>query len=127
MIVKLDEANKLNETLKNQISSQVDKIKSKEEQLSEFKVEVEKLFSVKSIDEPNSKDIYIYIPPFKKNNEEELKANIVKIDKGKKIYVDTVISKPMSKSSPRLQENMNLSSLVIIIMLLVILGQIVLS
>ena len=71
--------------------------------------------------------IYIYIPPFKKNNEEELKANIAKIDKGKKIYVDTEISKPMSKSSPRLQENMNLSSLVIIIMLLVILGQIVLS
>ena len=71
--------------------------------------------------------IYIYIPPFKKNNEEELKANIAKIDKGKKLYVDTEISKPMSKSSPRLQENMNLSSLVIIIMLLVILGQIVLS
>ena len=60
-------------------------------------------------------------------SEEELKANIARIDKGKKIYVDSKISKPMSKSSPRLQENMNLSPLVIIIMLLVILGQIVLS
>ena len=61
MIVKLDEANKLNETLKNQISSQVNKIKSLEEQLIEFKVKVEKLISAKLVVEPNSKDIYIYI------------------------------------------------------------------
>ena len=41
LIAKLDEANNLNEKFKNQISSQVDKIKSLEEQLAEFKTEVE--------------------------------------------------------------------------------------
>ena len=45
---KLDEANNLNENFKNQISSQVDKIKSLEEQLVESKTEVEKLTSVKT-------------------------------------------------------------------------------
>ena len=41
LIAKLDEANNLNENFKNQISSQVDKIKSLEEQLVEFKTEIE--------------------------------------------------------------------------------------
>ena len=45
LIAKLDEANNLNENFKNQISSQVDKIKSLEEQLVEFKTEVVKLTS----------------------------------------------------------------------------------
>ena len=49
MIAKLDEANNLNENFKNQISSQVDKIKSLEEQLVEFKIEVEK-FSFKLVE-----------------------------------------------------------------------------
>ena len=56
LIVILDEANNLNENFKNQISSQVDKIKSLEEQLVEFKTEVEKLTSAKLIVEPNSKE-----------------------------------------------------------------------
>ena len=55
MIVKLDEANKLNETFKNQFSSQVDKIKSLEGQLVKSKVEFEKLTSAKFAVEPNSK------------------------------------------------------------------------
>ena len=65
LIVILDEANNLNENFKNQISSQVDKIKSLEEQLVEFKTEVEKLTSAKLIVEPNSKEKYFYTPPFK--------------------------------------------------------------
>ena len=73
MIAKLDEANNLNDNFKNQISSQVDKIKSLEEQLVEFKTEVENLTSAKLVVEPNSKDKDFYIPLFKRNNE-ELKA-----------------------------------------------------
>ena len=54
LIAKLDEANNLNENFKNQISSQVDKIKSLEEQLVESKTEVDKLTSAKLVVEPNS-------------------------------------------------------------------------
>ena len=68
LIAKLDETNNLNENFKNQISSQVDKIKSLEEQLVESKAEVEKLTSAKLIVEPNSKEKDFYIPPFKRNN-----------------------------------------------------------
>ena len=56
MIAKLDETNNLNENFKNQISSQVDKIKSLEEQLVEFKTEIKKLTSAKLVVEPNSKE-----------------------------------------------------------------------
>ena len=69
LIAKLDEANNLNENFKNQISSQVDKIKSLEEQLVESEIEVEKLTSVKLLIERNSKEKSVYIPPFKRNNE----------------------------------------------------------
>ena len=82
LIAKLDEANNLNENFKSQISSQVDKIKSLEEQLVEFKTEVKKLTSAKLVVEPNSKEKDLYIPPFKRNNE-GLKTNIASIDKGK--------------------------------------------
>ena len=53
LIAKLDEANNLNENFKNQISSQLDKIKSLEEQLVEFKTEVEKLTNSKLVVKPN--------------------------------------------------------------------------
>ena len=56
LIEKLDESNNLNENLKNQLSSQVDKIKSLEEQLVESKAEIEKLTSAKLVVEPNSKE-----------------------------------------------------------------------
>ena len=52
----MDEVNNLNENLKNQFSSQVDKIKSLEEQLDEFKTKFKKLTSAKLIVEPNSKE-----------------------------------------------------------------------
>ena len=64
----MDETNNLNENFKNQISSQVNKIKSLEEQLVEFKIEIEKLTSAKLVVEPNSKEKEFYIPPFKRNN-----------------------------------------------------------
>ena len=56
MIAKLDEANNLNENLKNQFSTQVDKIKSLKEQLVESKAEIKKLTSAKLVVEPNSKE-----------------------------------------------------------------------
>ena len=65
LIAKLDEANNLNENFKNQISSQVDKIKSLEEQLVESKTEVDKLTSAKLVVEPNSKQKDFYIPHLK--------------------------------------------------------------
>ena len=71
----------------------MEKTKSLEEQLVEFKTEVEKLTSVKPIVEPNSKEKDFYIPPFKRNNE-ELKAD-----------VNAEVSKPMSKTPPRKNEN----------------------
>ena len=125
LIAKLDEANNLNENFKNQISSHVDKTKSLEEQLVEFKTKVEKLTSIKLV-EPNSKENFFYIPPFKRNNE-ELKANIVRKDKGKNFDVNAEISKPMSKTPPRLNKNSEFVPFVIIVILLVILGQIVLN
>ena len=76
--------------------------------------------------EPNSKEKYFYIPPFKKNNE-ELKANIARIDKSKQSDVNAEVFKLMSKTSPRLKKILNLSPLVIIVILLVILDQIFLS
>ena len=75
---------------------------SLEEQLVESKTEVENFTSAKLVVEPNSKDFYI--PPFKRNNE-ELKANIARIDKGKNSDVNAEVSKPMSKNPPRLNKN----------------------
>ena len=64
----------------------MDKIKSLEEQLVESKIEIEKLTSAKLVIEPNSKENGFYIPPFKRNNE-ELNANIARIDKGKHLML----------------------------------------
>ena len=82
----------------------MDKIKSLEEQLVELKSEVEKLTSVKLVVEPNSKEKDFYISPFKRNNE-ELKANIARIDKSKQSDVNAKVSKLMSKTPPRLNKN----------------------
>ena len=92
----MDEANNLNENFKNQISSQMDKIKSLEEQLVESKTKVEKLTSAKLIVEPNLKEKDFYIPPFKMNNK-ELIANIARTDKGIISDFDAEVSKSMSR------------------------------
>ena len=49
--------------------------------------------------EPNSKEKDFYISPFKRNNE-ELKSNFARIDKGKNFDIDIEVSKPMSKTPP---------------------------
>ena len=103
LIAKLDEANNLNENFKNQISSQVEKIKSLEEQLVESKIEVEKLTSAKLLVESNSKEKDFYIPQFKRNNE-ELKGSFARIDKGKNFDDNAKVSKPMTKTPLRLKE-----------------------
>ena len=90
----------------------MDKIKSLEEQLVESKTEIEKLTSAKLVVELNSKVfiflifnfLFLYIPPFKRNNE-ELNANIARIDKGKQSNVNAEVSKPMSKTPLRLNKN----------------------
>ena len=104
MIAKLDEANNLNENFKNQISFQMDKIKSLEEQLVEFKTKVEKLTNFKLVVESNSKEKDFYIPPFKRNNE-ELKGNITRINKSKQSDVNAEVFKLMSKTPSRLNKN----------------------
>ena len=97
-----------------------------EKQLVESKTEVEKLTNAKLLVESNSKEKDFYIPPFKRNNE-ELKGNFARIDIGKNSNDNIEVSKPMSKTPARLKENLNLSPLVIIVILLVILGPIVLN
>ena len=54
-----------------------------------------------SLTKKKKKDFYI--PPCKRNNE-ELKANIVRIDKSKQFNVNTEVSKLMSKTPPRLNK-----------------------
>ena len=44
-----------------------------------------------------------YIPSFKRNNE-ELKGNFARIDKGKNSDDNAKVSKPMSKTPPKLKE-----------------------
>ena len=43
--------------------------------------------------------------PIPNRNNEELKANIARIDKGKNSNVNAEVSKPMSKTPPRLNKN----------------------
>ena len=75
-----------------------------EEQLVESKIDVEKLTSAKLVVEPNLKEKDFYIPPVKRNDE-ELKANIARIDKSKQSDVNAEVSKLMSKTPPRLNKN----------------------
>ena len=69
-----------------------------------LKLKLKKLTSAKLLVEPNSKEKDFYIRPFKRNNE-ELKTNIARIDKGKNSDVNAEVSKPMSKTPSRLNKN----------------------
>ena len=102
LVVRLDESNKKNEFLRNQISSQDEKIKSLEQKLLESKAKIENLTSTKPA--VNNKSVSVslmpkiekvYIPPFKRNNKEN--AYFVRLDKGKSSNVDVEVSKPKSK------------------------------
>ena len=100
LIVKLDESNKKNEFLRNQISSQDEKMKSLEQELVESKAKIENL-TKPAID---NRSVFVslkpktekaYIPPFKRNNNEN--AYFARLDKGKNSNVDAEVSKPKSK------------------------------
>ena len=101
LIVRLDESNKKNEFLRNQISSQDEKMKSLEQKLVESKAKIENLTSTKSADNRSvsislkPKTEKVYIPHFKRNNKE--KAYFARLDKGKSFDVHVEVSKPKSK------------------------------
>ena len=102
LVVRLDESNKKNEFLRNQISSQDEKMKSLEQELVKSKAKIENLTCTKSAVDNRSisvslkhKTEKVYIPPFKRNNKE--KAYFARLDKGKSSDVDAEVSKPKSK------------------------------
>ena len=106
LIVRLDESNKKNEFLRNQIFSQDEKMKSLEKELVKSKAKIENLTSTKpAVDNRSvsislkSKTKKVYIPHFKRNNKE--KAYFARLDKGKSSDVDVKVSKPMSKPTIR--------------------------
>ena len=107
LVIRLDESNKKNEFLRNQIFSQDEKMKSLEQELVEFKTKIENLTSTKpAIDNRSvsisfkSKTEKVYIPPFKRNNKEN--AYFARSDKGKSYDVNVFeVSKPMSKLTIR--------------------------
>ena len=102
MVVRLDESNKKNEFLRNQISSQDEKMKSLEQELVESKAKVENLTCTKSAIDNRSVSVSfkpktekVYIPPFKRNNKEN--AYFARLDKGKSSDIDAEVSKLKSK------------------------------
>ena len=106
MVVRLDESNKKNEFLRDQISSQDEKMKCLEQELVESKAKIENLTSTKLVVDNESvfvslksKTEKVYIPYFKRNNKE--KAYFARLDKGKSSDIDAEVSKPMSKPAVR--------------------------
>ena len=102
LVVRLIESNKRNEFLKNQISSQDEKMKSLEQELVEFKAKIGNLTCTKPAVDNRSISISlkpktekVYIPHFKRNNKK--KTYFARLDKGKSYDVDVEVSKPMSK------------------------------
>ena len=85
LVVRLDESNKNNEFLRNQIPSQDEKMKSLEQELVESKAKIENLTSTKPVVDNRSVSVplkpkteKVYIPHFKRNN----KAYFARLDKG---------------------------------------------
>ena len=106
LFVRLDESNKKNDFLRNQISSQDEKMKSLEQELVESKAKIEILTSTKPAVDNRSVSVSlkpktekVYIPHFKRNNKE--KAYFSRLDKGKSSNVDAEVSKPKSKPGAR--------------------------
>ena len=88
LVVRLDESNINNEFLRNQISSQYEKMKNLEQELVESKAKIENLTSTKPFVDNrsvsvslNPKTEKVYIPHFKMNNKE--KAYFARQDKSK--------------------------------------------
>ena len=106
LVVRLDESNKKNEFLRNQIFSQDEKMKSLEQELVESKAKIENLTRTKPAVDNRSifvslkpKTKKVYIPHFKRNNKEN--AYFARLDKSKSSDVDAEVSKPMSKPTVR--------------------------
>ena len=102
LVVRLDESNKKNEFLRNQIFSQDEKMKSLEQELVESRAKIENLTCTKSAIYNRSVSVSfkpktekVFVPPFKRNNKE--KVYFARLDKGKSSDVDTEVSKSMSK------------------------------
>ena len=109
LVLRLDESNKKNEFLRNQISSQDKKMKILEQGLVESKAKIENLTSTKRAVDNRSVSVSlkpkiekVYISPFKRNNKE--KTFFARLDKGKSSNVDTEVSKPMSKPTASVQK-----------------------
>ena len=105
-VVRFDESNKKNEFLRNQISSQDEKMKSLEQELVESKAKIENLTNTKPVVDNKSVSVSlksktekVYIPPFKRNNKE--KIYFARLDKGKSSNVNAEVSKLMSKPTVR--------------------------
>ena len=97
-VVRLDESNKKNEFLRNQISSQDEKMKSLEQELVESQAKIENLTSTKLVVNNRSVSVSlkpktekVYIPHFKRNNKE--KTYFARLDKGKIFYANSEVSK----------------------------------
>ena len=97
LVVRLDESNKKNEFLRNQISFQDEKMKSLEQELIESKAKIESLTSTKPV--VDNKSIFVslqpkiekvYIPPFKRNDKEN--TYFARLDKGKSSDVNADVS-----------------------------------
>ena len=78
LVVRLDESNKKNEFLRNQISSEDEKMKSLEQELVESKAKIENLTNTKPAINNRSVSVSfkpttekVYIPHFKRNNKEK--------------------------------------------------------
>ena len=106
LVVRLEESNKKNEFLINQISSQDEKMKGLERELVESKTKIENLTSTKSAVDNRSvfvslkpKTEKVYIPPFKRNNKENI--YFARLDKGKSSDIDAEVSKPKFKPTVR--------------------------
>ena len=106
LVVRLDESNKKNEFLRNQISFQDEKMKSLEQELVESKTKIENLTSTKPVVDNRSVSVSLksktekfYIPPFKRNNKE--KAYFARLDKAKSSDVNADVSKPKFKPTIR--------------------------
>ena len=109
-LFRLDESNKNNEFLRNQISSQDEKMKSLEQELVESKAKIENLTNTKPTVDDRSVSVSlkpktekVYIPPFKRNNKEN--AYFARLDKGKSSDIDADVFKPMSKPTVREHNN----------------------
>ena len=99
LLVRLDESNKKNEFLRNQISFQDEKMKNLEQELVEYKAKIENLTSIKPVVDNRSVSVSlkpktkkVYIPHFKRNNKE--KTYFTRLDKGKSSDLDAYVSKP---------------------------------